>query len=81
MVFFLIKNKNWKSQFFEKIFLLTNISINITLGMIFFTLNNVKLNFIYQNLGYRLYIIIEAFPIIKQVELIEKKKLVVIAFL
>lgn len=44
--FFLIDNKNKKSRFFEKISLLANININITLGIPFLILSNIKINFI-----------------------------------
>lgn len=41
----LINDKNKKSRFFEKLFLLTDISIDITFGIFFFTLNNTQINF------------------------------------
>ena len=46
MVYFLIEDKNEKSQFFEEIFLLTNFSIDIILYIFFLILNNIKINFI-----------------------------------
>lgn len=49
---FLIKGKDKKSWFFQKTFLLANISIDIiALEMFFFTLNNIKVNFDNQNLS------------------------------
>lgn len=48
--FFLVDNIDGKSRFFEKTFLLVDISINITFEMSFLILNNVKINFIDQKL-------------------------------
>lgn len=42
---FKIDDKDKKSHFFEKTFLLTNIGINIAFKMLFLILNNVELNF------------------------------------
>lgn len=50
ITFFLVDNKDKTSQFFEKTFLLADMSIYITLGTPFFTMNNVKVNFTNQNL-------------------------------
>ena len=43
---FLVKNKDKKSYFFEKTFLLADISIYVTLRMHFFTFNNIQFDFI-----------------------------------
>lgn len=67
---FLIEYKRRKSQFFEKIFLLANISINIVLKIFFLTLSNMEINFMNWKLNWRLYIIIKAFPTIKWVKLV-----------
>lgn len=45
IAFFLIKNKDKKSYFFEETFPLANISMNIALEILFFTLSNVRVNF------------------------------------
>lgn len=45
IVFFLIDDKDEKSCFFKEIISLANISINVALGISFFTLSNVKVNF------------------------------------
>lgn len=43
---FLVEDKNRRSQFFEKTFLLADLSINIVLKIFFLTLSNVKVNFV-----------------------------------
>lgn len=42
---FLIDDKDKKSYFFKKIFLLANININITIRMLFLILSNIQNNF------------------------------------
>lgn len=42
---FQIDEKDKKSRFFEETFILADISINITFGIFFLTLNNVKIDF------------------------------------
>lgn len=46
IVMCLVNNKVEKFQFFKKTFLFTDISINVTFGISFFTLSNNKINFI-----------------------------------
>ena len=46
IAFLLVENKEEKSHFFKKTFLLVDISMDITMGMLFFTLNNVEVNFV-----------------------------------
>lgn len=43
---FLINNKDKKIRFFEKIFLLTNINLDVIFKMLFFTLNNTNIRFL-----------------------------------
>ena len=43
---FSIKDKEEKSRFFEETFLLADISIDIALGIPFFTLSNVEIDFV-----------------------------------
>lgn len=64
---------------FKKTFLLADISIDITFGMLFLTLSNAKINSNNQELKWRLYTAAKALSTIKQVELIEKKKFVATA--
>lgn len=42
---FQINDKDKKSHFFEKIFLLVDIKMDVALKMLFFTLSNVEVNF------------------------------------
>ena len=42
----LVENKEGKSRFFEKIFLLADISMDITLGMLFLIFSNVVIDFV-----------------------------------
>lgn len=59
---FLVEDKNEKSQFFKGTFLLANFDMDIALRMFFFTLSNVKVNFVNRDLSYKLYTTAEAFP-------------------
>lgn len=61
-------------MFFEEIFLLANISIDVTLKIFFFTLSNIKINFNNQELSWRIYTIIEAILTIEKIELVKKKE-------
>lgn len=70
---FLIDDNNIKSRFFEEKFLLANINIDIIFKMLFFNLNNLKIDFNDWKDKWRLYIIVEVLPIIRQIELIRKK--------
>lgn len=45
IVFFQVKDKEKRSRFFDKTFLLADISINIALKMLFLTLSNIEINF------------------------------------
>lgn len=73
-IFFSVNDKNKKSWFLEETLLLIDISINIALEMLFLTLSNIEINFINQDLKWRLYTIAEALSITRQVELIRKKQ-------
>lgn len=77
---FLMDDKRKKSQFFKKIFLLADISMNVTLKIFFIILSNTKVNFTNQKLKWRSYIIAKAFPITKQIELVRKKEYIVANF-
>ena len=62
------------SRFFEKAFLLADISIDITLSISFFTLSNVKIGFINGQLHWKTYTVTKAFPMMSQIKLIRKKE-------
>ena len=53
--------------------------MDITLGILFFTLNNDEINFIDCYIYWRLYTIIEVLLITRSIELIGKKKFIVVA--
>lgn len=80
IAFFLIEDKDGKAWFFEKTFWLANLSMCIALGIFFFTLNNVEINFVNWNLSWRLYTAAEALPTMRWVELIGKKVFAAIVF-
>ena len=61
-------------RFFEKIFLVANISLDVVLRMSFLTLSAVDVNFPKRELQWRSYTIEEVFPTTKRVELVEKKE-------
>lgn len=74
-----IDDKADRPQFFWKSFLWANISMDIMFGIFFVSLSNVEIIFLEQKLNWRLYTTIEAIPIIKWVELVEKKEFAAIA--
>ena len=76
---FSIKDKKRNSCFFEKTFILTDISMDITLKISFFTLKNVDINFIGRHIYCKTYTIAEVFLTTRQVKLIEKNEFTVIA--
>lgn len=51
IAFFSTDDRVERSRFFEKTFLLADISIDIALGILFLTLNNVKINFLERELN------------------------------
>lgn len=71
---FQIENKFERARFFHKTFLLTDISIEVVLGMLFWTLSNVNIQFAKRKLTKSFYTIAKALPTIIRVELINKKK-------
>lgn len=71
---FLIIEKVRKSRFFIKTFLFIDISMDVALGMLFFTLSNVEINFMDWELNWKLYIIVEVLATTKEIKLIKKKK-------
>ena len=76
---FSILKKDNKERFFEKSFLLADVKLEILLGILFLTINNVNIDFQAWNLQWRSYIIENVFPTTIQVELIRKKKFAVTA--
>lgn len=80
IAFFLLDNKAKKSRFFKKTFLLSNISTDKTLKILFLTLNNMVINFTNYELNWSLYITIEVLLTTKRVELFKKKELLIVSF-
>ena len=73
---FSIEGKVRRSHFFEKTFLLVDISMNITFGMSFFILSNVEIDFMSCHIYGRIYIDVEVLLTIQQIKLIGEKKFV-----
>ena len=61
-------------NFFEKTFLVAKVSLDMVIGMPFFTLSGADVNFPKKELWWRSYTIKEALSTTKQVELVRKKK-------
>ena len=71
---FQIFDKLDQTCFFQKTFLLANISAKVVLGMFFLALSNISIKFAAQKLTQRSYTTAKALPMIKQVEFINKKE-------
>ena len=67
-----------KVCFFEKTFLLADISMDLALKMFFFTLSNADVHFTNQKLHWRFYIIAKALLTTCRLELINQKKFVMV---
>ena len=76
---FLIKDKLGRAQFFQETFLLANISMEVVLGMLFFTFSNADIQFAKKELMWKFYTAKKAPPITYRVELIDKKEFVKVA--
>ena len=76
LVSFQIEDKQGRVWYFQKTFLLADISVKVVLGMPFLILSNANIQFNKKKLTWRSYIIAEALPITKQVELMNKKEFV-----
>ena len=74
LIDFQVKDKLGRAQFFQKTFLLANISAEIVIGMLFLILSNTNVQFIKKKLTWRSYTDAQALTITKQVELINKKE-------
>lgn len=75
---FLVQDKRSLDQFFEKTFLLVDISIEVVLGMPFFSLGNT--DFDAKDLTWMSYITIKTLPSTSQVELMDKRKFAKVAW-
>ena len=70
---FFIKNKEKRCCILEKTFLLADINMNISLGILFFTVSNVKIDFVNCYIYSKKSIIAEILLATKQFELIGRK--------
>ena len=75
-----MNNKKGRSWFFKETFLLTNISINIALGMSFLILSNVEIEFVDCHINWKTYTVVEILLMIRWLELIQKKEFVARTF-
>ena len=75
-----MEDKLGRAQFFQKTFLLADISTEVILGMLFLTLNNIDVQFVEKKLTWRSYTTFEALPTTKRIELINKKEFAKVAF-
>ena len=71
---FQILNKLDCFRFFQKIFLLVNISIEVVLSMFFLIFSNANIQFAKKELTWKIYITKEALSTTRQVEFINQKK-------
>ena len=71
---FQIEDKLGRARFFQKTFLLADISTEVVLDMPFFTLSNTDVQFVEKKLTWRSYTTAKALPTTKRVELIDKKE-------
>ena len=71
---FLVTDKANRIRFFEKTFLVANISLKIVFRMFFLTLSVVNVNFLGWELRWRTYTTKEALSTIKCIELVGKKR-------
>ena len=71
---FSVVDKANRVKFFEKTFLVANVSPKVVLGMLFLTLSGVDVDFSGRELRWRTYIIEKALPTTRRVELVGKKE-------
>ena len=76
---FQMEDKLGRARFFQKTFLLADISVEVVLEMPFLTLSNADIQFPEKELTWRSYTTAKALPTTKWVELIDKKEFVKVA--
>ena len=69
-----VKDKLETLRFFQKTFLLANISLEVVLRMLFLTLSKANIRFVKRELVWRTYTAVEALSTTKRVEIINKKE-------
>ena len=73
---FLVTDKVNQVKFFEKIFLVANVSPEVVFRILFFTLSNADIDFLNWKLRLKIYIIKEALSITRHIKLVGKKEFV-----
>lgn len=68
-----------KVEFFEKTFMVVNVSPKVVLEMLFFTLNDAEIDFFERELRWKTYTTKEVFLTNKYIKLIEKKEFTIVA--
>ena len=76
---FSVTDKANRVKFFEKTFLVANISPEVVLGMPFLTLSGADVNFLGRELRWKTYTTEEVFPTTRRVKLVGKKEFAAIA--
>lgn len=76
---FLVIDKANRVKFFKENFLVTNISPEVVLGMLFFILSNADIDFLGWKLRWRTSITKKALPTIRCVKLVDKKEFTFVA--
>ena len=71
---FLVEDKANRIRFFEKTFLVANVSPEVVFGMLFLTLSDANVYFLGRELRWRTYSTKEALPTTRRVELVGKKE-------
>ena len=77
---FSITDKANRVRFFEKSFLVANVSLKVVLGMPFLILSSANVNFLDRELRWRIYTIEKALPTTRHVNLLGKKEFAAAAF-
>ena len=65
LVDFKVEDKLGKTQFFQEIFLIANITLKVIFGMLFLTLSNANVQFVEKEFTWRFYSITETLPTTK----------------
>ena len=73
VAFLVVNTTNWV-RFFEKTFLVANVSPEVVLGMLFFTLSGADVDFSGRELWWRTYTTKKALPTTRRIELVKKKE-------
>ena len=76
---FSVMDKANRVRFFEKTFLVANISPEVVLGILFLTLNDADIDFLGRKLRWRTYTTKETFSTTRRIELVGKKEFAAIA--